>query len=858
MKLSRIYVTLFLCLAPFALNAETKFTQFLDNHCFECHDEDVQEGNLDLTSMLPFKASDSENFRKWVKIHDRIQAGEMPPKKKPQPPAAAKAQTLSWLKEELIKAETARQNEVGVRTRIRRLTRQEYENTIRDLLHMEGFMVAKMLPEDGSAHGFDNNSQALDISHVNMAKYMEAANHALHYAIATHPKPPTVLTQRLHMASGVRHVFLHGDAVMLRNKKADTVFPPAAEHMHIGEGEHQKMGLSTSGASMGLFRDEDESFHPYFDDFISVYPGLYKLKFSLWSFQWDKGEVKPSRGNEVARLSIVTKTGDGRGGGHPSRLLDYFDAPSMESKIHETDVWLNIRETFGYNTATLTRPYQTRGPLRAMGVSAPGIALDYLEIQGPFYESWPPLSHKALFGDLPLQVFDPKANPETKPPTQMDFRKRWQPGKNERDPVEGIWSAHSENPIKDARKLLTQFLPRAFRRSVSPEIVEQYVGIVKQSLEAEACFENAMRAVYQTALCSPDFLFHVEPADQLDDYAIANRLSYFLWNSMPDPQLSKLASTGKIRQPKILQTEVERMLKDPKAERFIQDFPGQWLKLRDIAATDPDKKLYGEFDLYLQNSMVAETVEYFRTMLEKDLDGTHLVDSDFAMLNQRLAKHYKIEYVEGTTLRPVSLSNESPRGGIMTQGSVLKITANGTTTSPVPRGAYVNERLIGVPPDPPPPNVPAVEPDVSGAVTIRDQLAKHRDDPACAGCHAKLDPPGFALESFDVIGGYREKYRILTEEGRREEGSIVDPTGELPDGRKFQNIVELQKMLVQEREQLQSNLVRQLSVYSTGREVSFRDREQIAAIITQAEKNGNGGLRSLIHELVQSPLFQTR
>ena len=194
----------------------------------------------------------------------------------------------------------------------------------------------------------------------------------------------------------------------------------------------------------------------------------------------------------------------------------------------------------------------------------------------------------------------------------------------------------------------------------------------------------------------------------------------------------------------------------------------------------------------------------------------------------------------------------------MTQGSVLKITANGTTTSPVPRGAYVNERLIGVPPDPPPPNVPAVEPDVSGAVTIRDQLAKHRDDPACAGCHAKMDPAGFALESFDVIGGYREKYRVLTEEGRREEGPIVDPTGELPDGRKFQNIVELQKMLVKEREQLQSNLVRQLSVYSTGREVSFRDREQIAAIITQAEKNGNGGLRSLIHELVQSSLFQTR
>ena len=858
MKLFQKLVPLLACIFPFTLLANPQFTQFLEKHCVECHDEDVQEGNLDLSAMLPFKASDSESFRKWVKIHDRIHAGEMPPKKKPRPLEAAKAETLSWLKDELINAESAKQKEIGVRTRLRRLTRQEYENTIRDLLHMEGFMVAKMLPDDGSAHGFDNNSEALDISHVNMAKYMEAANHALHYAITTHPERPAVQTQKLSMASGVRHVFLHGDAVMLRNKKADTVFPPASHHMHIGEGEHQRMGLSTSGASMGLFRDEDESFHPYFDDFISVYPGLYKLKLSLWSFQWDKGEVLPSKQNEVARLSIVTKTGDGRGGGHPSRLLDYFDAPSMDSKIHETDIWLNIRETFGYNTATLTSSYHTRGPLRAMGVTAPGIALDYLEIKGPFYESWPPRSHKALFGDLPLVQFDPKANPEITPPAQMNFRKSWHPGKNKRDPVDGIWTTLSDNPIQDARELLSKFLPRAFRRPVANQILEQYVGIVEHRLEEGDCFENAMRTVYQTALCSPDFLFHVEPADELDDFAFANRLSYFLWNSMPDEKLSKLASNGKLRQPKTLRDEVERMLQDPKAERLINDFPGQWLKLRDIAATDPDQKLYGEFDLYLQNSMVAETVEYFRRMLEQDLDGTHLVDSNFAMLNQRLAKHYKIPDVVGTTLRPVDLTQESPRGGFMTQGSVLKITANGTTTSPVPRGAYVNERLIGVPPDPPPPNVPAVEPDVSGAITIRDQLAKHRDDPACAGCHAKLDPAGFALESFDVIGGFREKYRVLTEEGRREEGPEVDPTGELPDGRTFQNIVDLQKMLVKERDQLQRNLVRQFAVYSTGREVAFSDREEIASIIANAEKNGKGGVRSLIHELVQSPLFQTR
>ena len=845
-------------LFPLVAKGNKPFTQFLETHCMECHDGDVQKGNLNLEALLPIDASNAETFRKWVKIHDRIESGEMPPPKKPRPPEADKRAALGWLGGELVKLESEKLADAGARTRLRRLTRQEYENTIRDLLHMEGLMVAKMLPEDGSAHGFDNNSDALDISHVNMAKYMEAATHALHYAIATQPSQPTVHTHKLHMASGVRHVFLHGDAVLLRNKEADTVFPPANQFMHIGEGQHQKMGLSTSGASMGLFRDEDSSFHPYFDDFISVYPGLYKLKLSLWSFQWDKGEVKPSRGNEVARLSIVTKTGDGRGGGHPSRLLDYFDAPSIESKVHETDVWLNIRETFGYNTATLTRPYNTRGPLRAMGVSAPGIALDYIEIQGPIYKSWPPRSHKALFGDLPLVKFDPKANPDIQPPAQMEFRKRWHPGQNEREPVDGIWTSHSETPIEDARNLLKTFLPRAFRRPVPEKIQEQYIGIVREQLEAGECFENAMRMVYQAALCAPDFLFHVEPAGKLDDHSLANRLSYFFWNSMPDTELATLALEGKLRQPKVLRKQVERLLQDPRAERFIKDFPGQWLKLRDIAATDPDQKLYGEFDLYLQNSLVAETENYFKEMLERDLDGPHLIDSNFAMLNQRLAKHYKIPNVEGTELRPVALSKDSPRGGFLTQGSVLKITANGTTTSPVPRGAYVMERLVGVPPDPPPPNVPAVEPDISGAITIREQLAKHRDDPACRGCHAKMDPAGFALEAFDVIGGFRENYRVLSEDGRREEGPPVDATGKLPDGRNFKDVVELKKMLVKERTQLQANLVWQLAVYSTGREVAFGDRSEIQNIISRADKNGKGGLRSLIHELVQSPIFQTR
>jgi hypothetical protein len=257
-------------------------------------------------------------------------------------------------------------------------------------------------------------------------------------------------------------------------------------------------------------------------------------------------------------------------------------------------------------------------------------------------------------------------------------------------------------------------------------------------------------------------------------------------------------------------------------------------------------------------------------LLEKNLDATHFVRSNFAMLNEKLAVHYGLPDVTGSQIRRVALPPDSPRGGFLTQAAVLKVTANGTTTSPVPRGAFVLARLLGQPPDPPPPNVPAVEPDVRGASTIREELDKHRSDAACAGCHAKIDPPGFALESFDVIGGYRTRYRSIGLGDPAPRGSIdpfigisfklgpaVDPSGVLPGDRKFAGIKELQNLLAADPHRLLKNLAEQFAVYSTGRELAFGDREAIAAIVAKTEKAG-GGIRTLVHELIASPLFQMR
>ena len=863
------------CLVVFtvtcASTAATKQATFFKAHCVECHDADTKKGNLDLTALKP-NFADAENFARWVKVHDRIESGEMPPKKKARPPAKDTAVVVKGLRESLLAAEQAKLAGTG-RTGLRRLTRAEYENTLRDLFDMPGIALQGNLPADGSAHGFDKNSDALDISHVNLAKYVEAAEHALELATATRPIAPTVQKRRISLMNAggfVTHVVMNGDGVLLKNKQPDPDFPPAGDQgSHLDQGAHERLGIFTTNSSTGLFRHEDESLSPYFIEHVTIYPGRYRVRTSLWAFQWDKGKVLPARGTEAARLSVVQLTGDGRGGQHPSYVLGYYDAPSLAAKEHELVTWLNHNEIIGFNVASLApvANYSRKG--RAMAFTGPGIACDWLDIEGPLHEVWPPVAHRVLFGDLPLVEFDAKANPGVTPPARKKVRQIGA-GKNRPDPDAGLWTVRSEQPLVDADKLLASFLPKAFRRPVEAGVRKDYVAKVEERLKAGDCFETAMRWAYRAALCSPDFLYQVEPVVKLDDFALAGRLSYFLWNSTPDARLTELAAAGKLRDVKTLRAEIERLLKDKKSDRFVEDFLGQWLKLRAIAANDPDKKLYPEFSPYLQDAMVAETRAYFRELLEKNLDARHLVKSDFVMVNEKLAKHYGIAGVTGAQIRRVPLSADCQRGGFLTQGAILKITANGTTTSPVPRGAFVMDRLFGQPPDPPPPNTAAVEPDVRGATTIRELLDKHRDNASCAACHAKMDPPGFALESFDVIGGFRTRYRSMGEGEPAPRGGIdpfigikftlgpnVDASGVLPDERKFADIREFQTLAAANSELLLKNLAQQLAIYATGRDLAFSDRDPIAALIASTQKQG-GGVRTLIHELTQSQLFQTR
>ncbi|HZE97424.1 MAG TPA: DUF1592 domain-containing protein [Planctomycetota bacterium] len=840
---------------------------FLEKHCVECHDAETRKGSLDLTA-LKADTANPETFARWVKVYDRVVAGEMPPKKKGAPPAAELQAFTAGMKTSLLAADRARLDAQG-RTAVRRLTRGEYESTVRDLLALDGIPLESSLPSDGIANGFDKSSEALDLSHVNLSKYVEAADQILDMAIATAPKPPAVIQMHISLAKHVGHILGNGDAVLLQGKELDPLYPPAGEQGHLDQGAHERMGSFSRGSTVGLFRHEDESFKPYFQDFACLYPGRYKLKGSFWSFQWDKGKILPSRGTEAARLSIVHYQDDGRGGGHPSTVLGYYDAPSMESKIHEVEVWLNTKDGIGFNTASLAPAanYSRKG--RSLAFTGPAIAVDFLDVEGPIHDVWPPRSHQALFGDLPIVEFKPAEHPGVRAPRRVVLKQAVVHCINRPDPAKEIWTVQSANPTADADRLLAAFLPRAFRRPVDAAVRRKYVERVEVLLKAGDCFETAMRWAYRAALCSPDFLYHVEPAGKLDDFALANRLSYLAWNSMPDAVLSGLASTGKLHDAKTLHAELERLLQDPRAERFVENFLGQWMKLRSIAANDPDNKLYPEFSAYLQDSMIGETQAYFRELISKNLGAGYLVKSDFAMLNEKLAVHYGIPGVKGSSIRRVALPPDCPRGPFLTQAAILKITANGTTTSPVPRGAFVMARFLGQPPEPPPPNVPAVEPDVRGAVTIREQLEKHRSFPGCANCHTKIDPPGWALESFDVIGGQRARYRTIGTGDNAPRGSIdpfigigfklgpkVDASGSLPDGRPFAGILEFESMLADDSPRLLKNLAEQFARYAIGRDVAFCDRDDVARIVDRTRTQG-GGIRTLMHELIDSPMFRT-
>ena len=411
---------------------------------------------------------------------------------------------------------------------------------------------------------------------------------------------------------------------------------------------------------------------------------------------------------------------------------------------------------------------------------------------------------------------------------------------------------------RDVALQMKAFATRAFRRPVGDAELAPYLSLATRALEDGQSLPDVLRSGYRAILCSPRFLYFQEAPGRLDSWALASRLSYFLWSTAPDEALLAAAARGQLSSKAGLHAQVERMLNHPKARALTENFTGQWLNLRNIDFTAPDQILYPEFDEVLKTSMLDETYLFFDELLRRDLSARNIVGSDFTFLNSRLAKHYGIPGVGGEGMQRVALAADSQRGGVLTQGSVLKVTANGTTSSPVVRGVWVTERILGQT-VPPPPEVAAVEPDIRGSKTIREQLDKHRNNASCAVCHTKIDPPGFALESYDPIGAWRDHYRALPADGaekqkRWRQGLAVDASYTMADGKLFRDIGEFKQLLLAHPDQIARALAEQLVVYGTGARISFGDRAAVESIVA-AVRSKDYGVRSLMHAVTESPLF---
>jgi hypothetical protein len=753
----------------------SKVQPFLKQHCLECHDADSQKGGLNLT-VLKADFATKTNSDTWEKVFDRVESGEMPPKKKAL--EKDKAGFLAALGEQLHAAAAQRQQREG-RVAMRRLTRAEYQNTIHDLLGIE-VNVHELLPEDGLAHGFDKLDAALTFSAVQMEKYLEAADLALDTAIGVGSQP-RYFSQRF----GVTNLI-----ASWANNNQRTL-------------ESGAVAFFNSGYSPTELRR-----------FRAPAPGFYRVRLSAFGFQ------------TAGKPQVLRVYGGNFGQGGKTKLLGHFEVPADKPTVVDFTAHLDSS-----NDTFKVAPYGTISwQNTAATYAGPGLAIEWIEIEGPLdAKEWPPASRKGLLGD---------ASPD-------------------------------RGNAADLEKILRQFAQRAFRRPVSTADTASYVKLATDRLAAGGKFDAALRVGLKALLVSPRFLMLDEKPGRLDDFALASRLSYFLWSTMPDAGLLDAAAKGDLGKPAELRAQVERMLNDPRSKRFTEDFTGQWLGLRNIEFTTPDARLYPEFDELLQISMVKETHAFFDELIRRDLSLLNFIDSDFAMLNERLAKHYGIPGVSGLDIRRVALKPEWHRGGVLAQASVMKVTANGTTTSPVLRGAWMLDRVFGRPVPPPPKNVAAVEPDIRGAKSFREQLAKHRDNESCAVCHAKMDPVGFALENYDVIGGWRERYRISPERGQRADyttlfvnqrdmrvaiGSRVDPGDTMPDGRRFKDIGQLKSLLLEDKDQIARGLTEKLLLYATGHELEFADRRTAKEIVARV-KTKNFGLRTLIHEIAASPTF---
>jgi len=825
---------------------------FIAKNCAACHRPPNPPLGIDLTS-LTFDLGHVDTFGRWVRVHDAVRDGKMPPGGRNLLAEADRTAFVKAVAEPMIAYEHLRTKTEG-RAVLRRLNRYEYESSIRELLSAPWLQLKDSLPEDGLDHRFNKSGEALDVSHVQMSRYMDAAERAIRLVANTANQ--TEVQERYYARDQKRFIgrmrytfFNHSpERLMIPVLGFDAQPEVLAEKVPIsvGESDRKTRELEAFVTDGSTFVGNQYSF----DQFTPPVGGRYHLRFNAYSIWvgtiwgaedklnpnrtpwWHPDRTKTSRGLTMEPVTIYALNRAGE-----KRLLGSFDV-GPEPAVHEMDAYLLPDEQIMPDASGLFRSRPGfRGSPDATEAGMPGVAYRWMEVDGPVQDARSSEGFHRLFGNLPAS---------------------WD---NKRLSI-------TPSAPGDAERLLRQFISAAYRHPPREPEVQRYLKIIRDQQGIQVPFAEAMIAGYTAVLCSPGFLYLEEQPGRLDPYALASRLSYFLWNGPPDAELRRLAANGTLERPQVLRAQTNRLLDDARSRDFVDAFLDYWLDLRKLSENSPDVTLYPDYylDDLLTESALQETQLFFHFLVQKDLPARNIIQSNFTFLNSHLARLYGLPAVDGIALRKVDLRADSVRGGLLTQASVLKVTANGTTTSPVLRGVFVNERILGDPPPPPPPGVPALDPDTRGAVTIRQQLDKHRSIQSCAVCHTKIDPPGFALENFDVVGAWREKYRS-TDQGEPvtglgkngfdftfKLGQPVDASGKLVTGETFRSVTELKELLLKNERQIASNLVGEFVAYATGVSAGFADRAEVERIL-DAAKRDDYGMRTMIHEIVQSDLF---
>lgn len=748
-------------------------------------------------STAVYDLSDSDQRRFWTEVYDQLLSGRMPPASEP-PPDAAQLQSVTELLAQNLRSATLQAQQTRGRVPVRRLTRTEYQYSVQDLLQIHG-PIADSLPAESREGAFDTVAATQKISAMHIEGYLAAADQAISMALRLHRTP----------FQSVRFDLLNN------------------EHLNSFHDRDLQVGGNISRKledGVVIFRDVDYLLRSDLHGFRigSKGSGYYRIQVSAEAFQ----SASPMA------LKVIVKDISGL-----TELVGACDLIPGEPQTFEVDAWLTRTKVF-YVAFLEDRPaaqiladiYDDGGGKKYTG---PGIKVTSIRVEGPMTGGWPPASTKHLLRDIPITEDD-----------------------------DGIFQIHTaDSTAQHLADIVDRLAERAFRRPLEAGERDAFVNTARSAMDADQKFEDVVRIPLRAILSAPQFVLLTGKAGTLDDDSLASRLSYFLWKSVPDQELLNLASQGQLSKPSILMNQVNRMLDDRKVDRFVKDFTGQWLRLNEINLTTPDERLYPEYDELLHWSVPQETAAFFKELIAQDLSIRHLIDSDFTFLNRRLATHYGIDAVMGQEFRRVALPQDSVRGGVLTQASILKVTANGLVTSPVKRGDFVLSDLLGTPPPPPPDNVGSIEPDVSKATTIRELLVAHRDSDACRKCHQQIDPPGFALECFDPIGAFRTHYRISSDDFltfvAHTDGAAVDSSGTTADGRNFNSIQDFKKLLLAKQEQLARHFVTQLIVYATGGEIEFTDREVVDDIIASTRPSGFP-VRTLIQEVIHSRLFLER